>query len=100
MVFQSTLNSFMGLGPAAWSEARTTLQRLLAHDESTLRDDCQLRAKWVGGSHDLCKWMRIGSVQFDVIISDYAYKASQGKSELIQDVWFNIIEYEARQEGF
>lgn len=42
---ESTLNSFMGLGPAAWSEARATLQRLLAHDEPTLRDDCQLRAK-------------------------------------------------------
>ncbi|MPC53378.1 Fumarylacetoacetase [Portunus trituberculatus] len=35
----------MGLSPAAWSEARTTIQTLLAHDQPTLRDDCQLRAK-------------------------------------------------------
>lgn len=50
---QPTLNSFMALTPAAWSEARTTIQTLLAHDQPTLRDDCQLRAKWV------CKWIMI-----------------------------------------
>ncbi|KAG0723325.1 Fumarylacetoacetase [Chionoecetes opilio] len=42
---QTTLNSFMGLSPAAWSEARSAIQNLLAHDQPTLRDDCQLRAK-------------------------------------------------------
>jgi len=42
---QSTLNSFMELGRDAWSEARTTLQSLLAADNSTLRDDQALLEK-------------------------------------------------------
>ncbi|XP_064387845.1 fumarylacetoacetase-like isoform X2 [Halichondria panicea] len=43
-VFQeSTLNGFMGLGRAAWTEARTTLTRLLSQDECALRDDDVMR---------------------------------------------------------
>ncbi len=40
---QSSLNVFMGLGRPAWREARRTLQKLLAHDEETIRDDTTLR---------------------------------------------------------
>jgi len=39
------LNSFMGLGRTAWSEARTTIQRLLSQNEGILRDDENLREK-------------------------------------------------------
>jgi len=42
---QSTLNEFMGLGKAAWDEARETIQKLLSSDTPTLRDDAQLRKK-------------------------------------------------------
>ena len=45
VLLQPTLNSFMGLGPPAWSEARATLQRLLSVDEPTLRDNADLRAR-------------------------------------------------------
>ncbi|XP_057370834.1 fumarylacetoacetase-like [Daphnia carinata] len=43
-VFQeSTLNSFMGLGPKAWTEARKTLQDILSTGNKTLEDDTDLR---------------------------------------------------------
>lgn len=40
---QSTLNDFMSLTPAAWHEARVTLQKLLSKDIPTLRDNVELR---------------------------------------------------------
>ncbi|XP_028678497.2 fumarylacetoacetase [Erpetoichthys calabaricus] len=40
-----TLNAFMGLGHAAWSEVRSVLQKLLSADEPTLRDDISLRSR-------------------------------------------------------
>ncbi|RMH68355.1 MAG: fumarylacetoacetase [Gemmatimonadetes bacterium] len=40
---EPTLNAFMGLGKAAWSEARQQLQELLSADNPTLRDDIWLR---------------------------------------------------------
>ncbi len=40
---ESTLNAFMGLGRPAWTAARSTLIKLLRHDEATLRDDAALR---------------------------------------------------------
>ena len=40
-----TLNSFMSLGRAAWSEARQTLRALLSADNPTLRDDQSLRSE-------------------------------------------------------
>lgn len=36
---QPTLNAFMGLGKAAWREARAVLQRILSAEEGILRDD-------------------------------------------------------------
>nr|CAH0105034.1 unnamed protein product [Daphnia galeata] len=40
---ESTLNSFMGLGPKAWTETRKTLQDLLSTGNKTLEDDIDLR---------------------------------------------------------
>ncbi|ELW70696.1 Fumarylacetoacetase [Tupaia chinensis] len=42
---QSTLNSFMGLGQAAWKEARVFLQSLLSASQARLRDDTELRKR-------------------------------------------------------
>ncbi|KAJ7266002.1 hypothetical protein O6H91_Y402900 [Diphasiastrum complanatum] len=42
---QSSLNSFMALGRPAWKEARATIQKLLSAEESTLRDNTELRVK-------------------------------------------------------
>ncbi|XP_061185436.1 fumarylacetoacetase-like [Saccostrea echinata] len=40
---ETTLNSFMGLGCAAWTEARSTLQRLLSNQEPLLCNNKDLR---------------------------------------------------------
>ncbi|XP_043844073.1 fumarylacetoacetase [Dromiciops gliroides] len=42
---QPTLNRFMGLGYAAWKEARVYLQNLLSAGKATLRDDATLRKR-------------------------------------------------------
>lgn len=43
-VFQeTTLNAFMAQGRGVWSEVRSTVSRLLRHDEPTLRDNARLR---------------------------------------------------------
>jgi fumarylacetoacetase len=39
------LNVFLGLGRAAWTDARAALSRLLREDNPTLRDNATLRAK-------------------------------------------------------
>src|SRR5205823_2119935 len=40
-----TLNAFLALGRATWSEARATISQLLRHDEPTLRDHVSLRER-------------------------------------------------------
>ncbi|KAI1280619.1 Fumarylacetoacetase [Halotydeus destructor] len=40
---RETLNDFMSLGFEAWHETRLQLQKLLAHDEPSLRDNSDLR---------------------------------------------------------
>ena len=40
---QGTLNTFMSMGKSAWTEARTTITRLLTDVEGPLRDNEQLR---------------------------------------------------------
>ncbi|XP_010286314.1 PREDICTED: LOW QUALITY PROTEIN: fumarylacetoacetase-like [Phaethon lepturus] len=42
---QPTLNAFMGLGRAAWTEARAFLQKLLSAGEPALRDNTELRRR-------------------------------------------------------
>ncbi|XP_062585313.1 fumarylacetoacetase-like [Saccostrea cucullata] len=42
---ETTLNSFMGLGRAAWTEARSTLQRLLSTQEPLLCNNKDLRSR-------------------------------------------------------
>jgi fumarylacetoacetase len=46
---QPGLNDFMALGRPAWREAREVVGRLLRHDESTLRDNADLRASALVG---------------------------------------------------
>lgn len=43
---EETLNSFMALSPAAWKEARETLQSLLSVDNPLLQNDEELRKRW------------------------------------------------------
>lgn len=52
-VFRSaSLNAFLGLGRAAWSDARRRLSELLRRDTATLRDDAALRARAIVRSSD------------------------------------------------
>ncbi|KAJ0056486.1 hypothetical protein NL108_008337, partial [Boleophthalmus pectinirostris] len=48
-----TLNAFMSLGHEAWRETRRTLQTLLSANHSTLRDDCELRARSVNDGQSI-----------------------------------------------
>ncbi|KAK4885955.1 hypothetical protein RN001_002226 [Aquatica leii] len=42
---QPTLNSFMGLEPSAWKEARETIQKLLLADNPVLQNNAELRTR-------------------------------------------------------
>jgi fumarylacetoacetase len=42
---RNSLNAFMALGQPAWGEARSRISQLLRHDESTLRDNANLRER-------------------------------------------------------
>src|SRR5687767_1648178 len=42
---EPVLNRFMGMGKAAWSEARAIISHLLDEDTAVLRDSAELRAK-------------------------------------------------------
>jgi fumarylacetoacetase len=41
----ATLNPFMAMGPAVWKSTRSSISQLLRHDEPTLRDNAELRAR-------------------------------------------------------
>ena len=45
MSLQPILNSFMELGRPAWTEARSTLKRILSAQEPVLKDNADLKAK-------------------------------------------------------
>lgn len=42
---EGSLNTFMGMGKAAWDATRATVTRLLSADEAELRDNADLRAR-------------------------------------------------------
>lgn len=45
--FQRTLNAFMGLGSAAWAEAREVLQRVLSINDATLQGNANLKDRYI-----------------------------------------------------
>ncbi|KHJ80529.1 putative fumarylacetoacetase [Oesophagostomum dentatum] len=49
---QETLNAFMALPRAAWIEARSTIQKLLSDDVTTLKENLELRAKAIISQKD------------------------------------------------
>ncbi|GAB1292300.1 Fumarylacetoacetase [Apodemus speciosus] len=62
---ETTLNSFMGLGQAAWKEARASLQNLLSASQARLRDDKELRQRCLG----LEDWMEPLILRFSAFTS-------------------------------
>ncbi|DBA76455.1 hypothetical protein WJX79_006618 [Trebouxia sp. C0005] len=54
---KGTLNTFMSMGRGAWTEARTTLTRLLSDSEGALRDNEQLRKEAVIPLADVTLYM-------------------------------------------
>jgi len=61
---QDSLNSFLALGRPAWKETRETLQRLLAAENPTLRDNSALRERVFHRRRDV-------TMQLPVRIGDY-----------------------------
>ncbi|BFZ21143.1 hypothetical protein BsWGS_24182 [Bradybaena similaris] len=61
---KETLNNFMHLGRKAWTEARSTLQRILSDSEPVLRDNEQLRRRALIP-------MEITSMELPAEIGDY-----------------------------
>lgn len=53
---QSTLNAFMALGWEAWTEARSLLQKILSDKEPTLRDNTELRKRYLNTELEHCTW--------------------------------------------
>ncbi|KIH52780.1 putative fumarylacetoacetase, partial [Ancylostoma duodenale] len=49
---QETLNAFMALPRTAWIEARSTIQKLLSDDVTTLKENPELRAKAIVSQKD------------------------------------------------
>ncbi len=61
---RDSLNEFLSLGRPAWRKVRTTLQKLLAVDTATLRDDVDLRERVFHRQRDV-------TMQLPVRIGDY-----------------------------
>lgn len=69
-ILQTTLNSFMGLGRAAWQEARSTLQRLLSAQEPLLCNNKDLRARYLFFYIFFCfNWVNAFYLERDLSIS-------------------------------
>ncbi|XP_049963189.1 fumarylacetoacetase [Schistocerca serialis cubense] len=61
---EPVLNSFMGLSPAAWKEARETIQTLLSSEDRVLQDDAELRNRALVPQSD-------AEMHLPAIIGDY-----------------------------
>ena len=61
---EDALNGFLSLGRPAWKKAREVIQKLLAAETSTLRDDAELRGRALHAQKDV-------TVQLPARIGDY-----------------------------
>jgi fumarylacetoacetase len=92
---EPVLNSFMGLGKAAWAEARQIIGDLLDKDTATLRDNAELRAKALHPQEGLSMRVpaRIGDYT-DFYSSRYhAYNVGvmfRGKDNALQPNWTHL----------
>ncbi|XP_074627785.1 fumarylacetoacetase-like [Acropora palmata] len=64
VLHESTLNSFMGLGPQAWKEMRDSLQRILSSNEGVLRDNSDLQSRCLHRQSD-------ATMHLPAVIGDY-----------------------------
>ncbi|XP_015766710.1 PREDICTED: fumarylacetoacetase-like [Acropora digitifera] len=64
VLHESTLNSFMGLGPQAWREMRDSLQRILSSNEGVLRDNSDLQSRCLHRQSD-------ATMHLPAVIGDY-----------------------------
>lgn len=92
---EPVLNSFMGLGKAAWAEARQIIGNLLDKDTATLRDNAELRAKALHNQEGLSMRVpaRIGDYT-DFYSSRYhAFNVGvmfRGKDNALQPNWTHL----------
>jgi len=92
---ERTLNSFMGLGRPAWSEARKTLAHLLDKDTATLRDNAELRAKALIERSQVRMQLpaRIGDYTDFYSSRHHAYNVGvifRGKDNALQPNWLHL----------
>jgi 2-keto-4-pentenoate hydratase/2-oxohepta-3-ene-1,7-dioic acid hydratase in catechol pathway len=83
----------MGLGKAAWSEARKTITRLLSADEARLRDDADLRAAALIAQSDVTMLLpaHIGDYTDFYSSREHATNVGimfRGKDNALQPNWF------------
>ncbi|XP_041994908.1 fumarylacetoacetase-like [Salvia splendens] len=99
---QSNLNKFLELGRPAWTEARTTLQKLLSAEESILRDNASLREKALVPMNQVQMLLpiTIGDYSDFFASKHHAYNCGvmfRGPENAINPNWFHIpIAYHGR----
>jgi fumarylacetoacetase len=102
---QGTLNGFMGLGKAAWSEARKAITRLLSADEARLRDDADLRAAALIAQSDVTMLLpaHIGDYTDFYSSREHATNVGimfRGKDNALQPNWLHLpVGYHGRSSS-
>lgn len=76
---QSTLNVFMALGWEAWTEARSWLQKILSDKEPTLRDNAELRKRYLNTELECIFGACMSGVRFSGSAVTMVSKMSESK---------------------
>ncbi|KAG6418988.1 hypothetical protein SASPL_121196 [Salvia splendens] len=99
---KSNLNKFLELGRLAWTETRTTLQKLLSAEESILRDNASLREKALVPMSQVQMLLPIAIGDYSDFFASkhHAYNCGvmfRGPENAINPNWFHIpIAYHGR----
>jgi fumarylacetoacetase len=102
---QGTLNGFMALGKAAWSEARKTIARLLSADEARLRDDADLRAAALVAQSDVTMLLPANIGDYTDFYSSREHATNvgimfRGKDNALQPNWLHLpVGYHGRSSS-
>jgi fumarylacetoacetase len=99
---QSSLNSFMALGPAIWSKTRTRISELMRHDNPELRDDEELRGQALVPMADVKLHMPFHVAGYTDFYSSKEHATNvgvmfRGKDNALQPNWLHMpIGYNGR----
>ena len=99
---QSSINSFMALGPKVWSRARAGISQLLRHDNPRLRDNKMLRDRALVPMADAKLHLPIAVVGYTDFYSSKEHATNvgvmfRGKDNALQPNWLHMpIGYNGR----